>query len=58
MFKWLACMVLIVRVTIPLGIKQTYEAERVTPDGFYYLIRLTNGKSLYVPIMFTVIEEK
>lgn len=57
--KWLLSLIFIVRVTIPFGATKTYEATNVQAwsDGFYRLV-LTNDKVVYVPIMWTLVEEK
>lgn len=59
--KWLLSFILIVRVTIPLGVKETYEAKAINwlrTDAQHYCLVLKSGKELFVPTMFTVIEEK
>jgi len=58
MFKWLLSLVFIVRVTIPMGHQKNYEAKKIEVGTNYYYLTLTNDKLVYVPIMFTTIEEK
>ena len=58
-------VVYIATVRIPLGGVQVFK-DVVRIDCFgnvgeptaYYLLKLGNGKEVYVPIMFTIIEEK
>ena len=59
-FKQLLVLLFIARVTIPMGQKVTYEnVEKILSisDGMYHLW-LADGRDVYVPVMFTVIEEK
>lgn len=56
--KWLLSLVFIVRVTIPFGTTKTYEAEKIDYGDGKYLLVLTNGKTVMVPVMWTIIEEK
>lgn len=57
--KYLLSLILIVRVTIPMGHKQVYEAEdQFEAFGGYYKLTLTNGHRLWVPIEWTVLETK
>lgn len=45
-------------VKTPLGVDRKYTAERVEVGNFHYKLYLVGGKEVYVPIMFTIIEEK
>lgn len=58
MTKWLLSLVFIVRVTIPLGVKETYEVKRYEQFKDFWQLTLTNNKTVIVPVMWTVIEEK
>lgn len=45
-------------VKVPMGPSKTYSfVSRVEAMNFCYLLTLSNGKQVYVPIMFTVITE-
>lgn len=55
--KWLS-LIFIVRLAVPFGPNKTYEAKDINPGTFFYLCTLTNDKRIYVPVLFTVIEEK
>ncbi len=56
--KNLLLLLFIARVAIPMGMKVTIEnIETVWPEGMYYRLDLVGGKKVFVPTMFTVIEE-
>ena len=56
--KWILSLLFLVRVSIPFGLKETYEVKRYEHFGEMYLLELTNGKQALVPAMWTIIEEK
>ncbi len=56
--KWFLSFLFIVRVTIPLGVKETYEVKSYEPFREVWILTLTNNKKVIVPMMWTVIEEK
>lgn len=56
--KILLMLLFIARVTIPMGQKVTYEAKRYEIYEGSYCLTLTDGRTVLVPVMFTVIEEK
>lgn len=61
LIKLLFSFLFIVRVTIPMGFKGVYEnVEKVeaAPSIDCYKLTLTDGRTVYAPIMFTVVEEK
>lgn len=58
--KYLFCFLFIARVLIPTQsriIDNIKNFDYASQDGIYRLF-LTNGKTVYVPIMWTIIEEK
>lgn len=58
--KNLLLLLFIARITIPMGLKVTYDnVEKVDymSEGFNYRLKLTDGRTVYAPMMFTVIEE-
>lgn len=51
-------LLFIARIAIPVGIKVVYEnVEKIETSEFYYHLYLTDGREVYAPVMFTVIEE-
>ncbi len=56
--KWLLALIFIVQVEIPFGLKATYLVEKFEINGTSYVLYLTNGKRIWVPITFTIIKEK
>lgn len=58
--KYILILLFIVRVTIPMGAKATYQNVREIwcPDNAtHYVLKLEDGSKVYVPVMFTIIEE-
>ena len=56
--KNLLLFLFIARVAIPMGLKVTYEnVETVSNEDMNYKLVLTDGRIVFVPTMFTVIEE-
>lgn len=57
--KYLWMFLLVAKVTIPWGVKITYDnVEKVLEVGqTHYHLLLADGRDVYVPTMFTVIEE-
>lgn len=56
----LLSLLFIARITIPLGGKIVYDdVQRVVvgDGGFSYHLFLSDGRDVYAPVMFTVIEE-
>jgi hypothetical protein len=46
-------------VKIPMGLEKRYQVDSFTViHDSIYVLRLTSGEVVYVPIQFTVIEEK
>lgn len=58
--KWLFSFLFIVRVSIPFGLKVTYDDVKdvVATHANTFQLILSNDKIVLVPIMWTVIEEK
>lgn len=61
--KHLWLLLFIARVGIPMGLKATYyDVVKVNWDlakgGMHYELTLQDGRTVYVPMMFTVIEEQ
>lgn len=61
--KNLLILLFIARVGIPMGLKATYyDVVSVSWDlakgGMHYQLTLKDGRTVYVPMMFTVIEEQ
>ena len=58
-FKWLFLVLFTAKVTMPMGPRVAYyDVQSVKIEGFAYVLTLFTGKTVYVPIMFTVIEEQ
>lgn len=56
--KNLFLFLFIARVTIPMGQKVTYEnVETFFAQGEHYRLILADGRTVYVPTSWTVIEE-
>lgn len=53
---WLLAFTVFVKT--PLGVEKKFTAERVEVGTYHYKLILPGGKEVYVPIMFTIIEEK
>lgn len=50
-----------VQVKIPAGMSRSYDDVKsftLHPSGFAYVLTLKDGKIVYVPALFTIIEEK
>ena len=59
--RLLACIVLLFTVTvrIPMQGKQKFKnVVEVVPFEYYYELRFANGKSVFVPVMWTIVEEE
>lgn len=56
--KKLLMLLYIARVTIPMGAKYYYEnVETVWPQNGFYRLDFTDGRKVWVPMEWTVIEE-
>lgn len=56
-----ALFVFFVQVKIPAGMSRIYENVKrveILPSGFTIQLTLEDGKIVYVPALFTIIEEK
>lgn len=59
--KWLLCVAFIAHVKIPFGIAKAYNNVRdveIMPMGITLKLVLEDDKVVYVPALFTIIEEK
>lgn len=58
--KWLTCLIFVAYVHTPLGVNRRYQdVESFRQYGEMCLqLTLSSGKTVIVPAMFTVIEEK
>lgn len=57
----LAVLAFFVQVKIPAGMSRTYDnvkSVELTATGFMWKLTLENCKIVYVPVLFTFIEEK
>lgn len=58
--KNLLILLFIVKVTIPMGIKETYQAKKIDwmmSNHETYCLILEDGRRVFVPRQWTVIEE-
>ena len=59
--KGLLCLIFVAYVKAPFGVTKTYEKVKdveIMPMGITLKLILSDGKLVYVPAMFTVVEEK
>lgn len=57
--KYLLSLIFIVKVSIPMGGAITFKATKISVShNNMYTCTKEDGKVVYVPVMFTVIEEK
>lgn len=57
----LGLLVFFVQVKIPAGMSRSYDNVKrieVMPNGFTIQLTLQDGKLVYVPALFTIIEER
>lgn len=61
MKNWLLCFIFIAYVKAPFGIEKTYKNVKsvdIMPMGITLKLTLDTDKVIYVPAMFTVVEER
>ncbi len=57
--KLLLVTLFVARIAVPMGEKHTYpDVTKVEVVGESYKLTLFSGKTVYVPVQFTVIEER
>ncbi len=57
--KWVLTLLFVARITFPMGSKITInDIQRVEVREDAYVLLLANNKTVYVPIMWTMIEEQ
>lgn len=58
----LIALLLLFTATVRIPMKGTYrytnvEAIQVFPNAYHYMLTLTDGRKVYVPMLWTIIEE-
>lgn len=56
--KWLLSVIFLAHVSIPTSFNKRYLVESFEIIASCYKLKLTTGETVYVPQMFTIIEEK
>ena len=59
--RYITILLLLFTVTVqwPFGPKKKYrDVARVTPQGYHYELRLSDGRKVLVPVFWAIVEEQ